>query len=401
MASAEPSGRPAVTPALSPIAGRFIPTGAMIDGDGSVATMLLDGHVLIIGQSATSPQLYDPKTGTFARTGAMTTARGGATATLLRDGRVLIAGGSNGTAVLASAELYDPTTGKFSSTGSMTAARDGQSATLLSDGRVLITGGMPPFPLAIALAYHVSSGAQGTDPVAMTGPDNLSSAELYDPQTGKFIKTGSMSVGRRGQTSTLLADGHVLVSGGASESVGGDGPALSSAELYDPVAGTFGTAGTMTSGRLYDTATLLSDGRVLIAGGIDQSGQNVATAELYDPATGTFSVTESLSLARQSHSATLLPDGQVLVAGGTHVVYETTSGGWSVVSWSTLASAELYDPKSGHFESTGSMTTARYGHTATLLPDGRVLLIAGQVTTLSAPKTTTTEGLSSAELYQP
>jgi hypothetical protein len=400
MASAEPSGTPVVTPALSPIADRFIPTGAMIDADGSLATMLHDGRVLIIGSSATSPQLYDPKTGTFTRTGSMTTDRGGATATLLQDGRVLIAGGLTDTATLASAELYDPTTGKFSRTGSMSAAREGQSATLLSDGRVLIAGGVPPYPLAMALAYHPKPGAQGTAPETMTGQPNLSSAELYDPKTGKFSITGSMSVGRRGQTSTLLADGRVLVAGGANESGGGDGPALSSAELYNPATGTFSTTATMTSGREYDTATLLSNGRVLIAGGIDESGRNVTSAELYDLATGTFSETGSLNQARQSHAATLLSDGHVLITGGLQFVYSVTSGGWSVVSWSTLASAESYDPQTGLFSPIGSMTTARYGHTATLLPDGRVLIAGGAA--MSSPlKSPTTEGLSSAELYQP
>jgi large repetitive protein len=400
LASAEPSRTPAVTTPSSQLAGRFIPTGAMIDADDGLAILLLDGRVLITGSAATSPELYDPRTGMFTRTGAMTTDRGGATATLLQDGRVLIAGGITATATLASAELYDPTMGKFSTTGSMNAARERQTATLLSDGRVLIAGGLPPSTLAMTLAYHPRSVARGTVPVTAVGPSNLSSAELYDPKTGEFSITGSMTVGRGGQTSTILSDGRVLVAGGTGESEGGDGPALSSAELYDPGTGTFSATGTMTSGREYDTATLLPNGRVLIAGGVDESGRNVTSAELYDPVAGRFRETGPLTQARQSHAATLLSNGQVLITGGRQFVYEDKPGGWGLLSWSTLASAESYDPQTGVFSPIGSMTTARFGHVATLLPDGRVLL-AGGAATSSASTKPTAEGLASAELYQP
>jgi hypothetical protein len=331
----------------------------------------------------------------------MTTDRGGQeTATLLHDGRVLIAGGSTNTATLASAELYDPRTGEFSTTGSMNAARGRHSATLLSDGRVLIAGGLPPVTLAMALAYHPGSAARGGGSVAAVGHSNLSSAELYDPKTGEFSLTGSMTVGRCGQTSTLLADGRVLVAGGTETSEGGDGPALSSAELYAPGTGTFSATGTMTSGRENDTATLLLNGDVLIAGGVDESGRNIASAELYDPVAGRFGETGPLNETRQSHAATLLSDGQVLITGGLQFVYVVKSGGWSVLSESTLASAESYDPQTGVFSPIGSMTTARYNHLATLLPDGRVL-IAGGAAMSSASTKPTTEGLASAELYQP
>jgi hypothetical protein len=209
-----------------------------------------------------------------------------------------------------------------------------------------------------------------------------------------------MTVGRCGQTSTLLADGRVLVAGGTETSEGGDGPALSSAELYAPGTGTFSATGTMTSGRENDTATLLLNGDVLIAGGVDESGRNIASAELYDPVAGRFGETGPLNETRQSHAATLLSDGQVLITGGLQFVYVVKSGGWSVLSESTLASAESYDPQTGVFSPIGSMTTARYNHLATLLPDGRVL-IAGGAAMSSASTKPTTEGLASAELYQP
>ena len=368
----------------------------MVAADGFLATRLLDGRVLVIGTTAASAELYDPDTGTFSKTGPMTTGRDSATATLLQDGRVLVAGGiSAGGNTVASAELYDPKTGKFTPTGPLSAAREGAAASLLLDGRVLITGGMPPVGLALAMAYHPGLGTGGTV-VAMTGPDNLKSAELYDPATGKFTRTGSMSISRRGHTSTLLADVRVLVVCGAESSAGGDSNALSSAELYNPATAKFTMTGTMSSGHDDHTATLLKDGRVLIAGGLDEGAQVAATAELYDPAAGTFHATGPMSHAREWHTATLLANGQVLVAGGYELTYETTNGGWRVKSMGQLASADLYDPVTGRFVPTGSMTIASSGQTATLLFDGRVLIAGGVKDT-----STGSGAVTAAELYQP
>jgi hypothetical protein len=176
-------------------------------------------------------------------------------------------------------------------------------------------------------------------------------------------------------TATLLSDGRVLITGGMT-----GGGAVASAELYDPKTGTFSATGSMATSRYGHTATLLSDGRVLIAGGWNGGG-NVASAELYDPKSGIFSSTGSMATARYGHTATLLSDGRVLIAGGVN-----RYGGYA-------SSVELYDPKTGAFNSTGSMATARYGHTATLLSDGRVL-IAGGVNRYGGYA-------SSVELYDP
>jgi phosphatidylserine/phosphatidylglycerophosphate/cardiolipin synthase-like enzyme len=132
----------------------------------------------------------------------------------------------------------------------------------------------------------------------------------------------------------------------------------------------------MSTARYGQTATLLADGRVLIVGGADGSTV-LASAELYDPATGTFSPTGSLTTARYNHTATLLADGRVLIVGGGSI-----SNGAGAV----LASAELYDPKTSSFSPTGTMSTGRYDHTATLLADGQVLIVGGTATTtLSSP----------------
>ena len=123
-------------------------------------------------------------------------------------------------------------------------------------------------------------------------------------------------------------------------------------------------------GRNQHTATLLANGKVLVAGG----GDNLATAELYDPATGTWTFTGSLNAGRGAHTAALLSDGKVLVAGGGD----------------NLATAELYDPATGTWTFTGSLNAGRYLHTSTLLTNGRVLIAGGLITAMAEARNSTT-----------
>ena len=308
----------------------------------------------------------------FTATGSMGTARPYATATLLRDGKVLIAGGMEGWNpghAVGSAQLYDPTTGQFTPTGSMTTPRIGAMATLLPDGEVLIAGG---------------SNARGY----------LRSAELYDPATGRFTETGSMPTSRILATATLLPDGQVLIVGGLDgvPDPNGDLHLPATALLYDPFTGAFTATGSLHTPREAATATLLGDGRVLVAGGDAPYGPPVMAAELYDPATGTFTPTGSLRVPRSYATATLLGDGQVLVAGGDSWLPQGDGSTWS--------SAELYDPATGTFTLTGSMTTARMFATASLLPDGRVL-VAGGDRDMGPNLGIGSHPLASAELYDP
>ena len=182
-------------------------------------------------------------------------------------------------------------------------------------------------------------------------------AELFDPKTRTFSFTGEMKVPRAGHTATLLNDGRVLLAGGFSRN--GITP---SAELYDPSTGAFAPAGDMAVARGDFTATLLPTGDVLVAGGGDRNATE--SAELFHPGTGMFTFTGSMSVPRVAHTATLLPSGKVLIAGG--------EGDQRV-----LASTELYDPSSGTFSVSGVMNSRRYKHAAILLKDGHTLIIGG------------------------
>jgi hypothetical protein len=278
---------------------------------GHTATLLADGKVLIAGgtdfltnQPVVTAELYDPATGMFTPTAHnMNVARSNHTATVIAGGKVLLAGGFNGSADVASAETYDPATDTFTATtGSMSAVRAFHTATLLNNGKVLITGSDNP-----------------------TGP-TLATAEVFDPGAGSFSSTGSMAAARKNHTATLLTtgpnSGKVMVGGGFNDTA-----ILSAAELYDPGTGTFTATGSMAVQRYDHTATLRSDGSVLMVGGVGTT----AAVELYDPASGTFAGTGGLQTARFNHTATLLKDGTALVTGGNASAEGTV-----------LATAELY-----------------------------------------------------------
>jgi len=260
------------------------------------ATLLPNGRVLITGgmSSVRSAETFDPVTNTYLSTGAMQTGRAGHTATLLSNGKVLIAGGYNGN-YLDSAELYDPSTGHFSSAGTMVIPRSGHTAVVLRDGRVLFAGGVG------------------------TGWSFLSSAELYDPRTGRFTSTGSLSAPRESHTATLLQNGKVLIAGGHR----GRRPSVmiyAGTEIYDPATGTFRAAANMMQRRHKHDAVLMADGRVLIVGGADERDRDGAyrTAETYNPATGSFTPAAEMHLTRYKLNGTTvtLSDGHVLVACG-------------------------------------------------------------------------------------
>jgi len=285
--------------------------------------------------------------GTWSYTGSMSTERSHHTATLLRTGKVLITGGKGPVGgFLATAELYDPITGQFSTTGSMHNVRAGHTATLLRNGQVLIDG-----------------GGLGDIP-----------SEIYNPASGTFTETGTPSIDRESGIATLLPDGRVLVAYGFSVSASGaEGPPVGEAELFDPSTGTYtATGGDNSCPREDLAATVLGNGQVLMTGGTNRyqgTGGTVACASLYDPASGSIESIGSMTALREGHTSTLLSDGNVLIAGGL-VIFENDAPQWH-------GSAEIYNPSSETFSATGAMTDSRFGHTATLLPNGEVLVAGG------------------------
>lgn len=361
--------------ALAQSQGMFTATGSLTrPREFHTATLLTNGKALITGGFATpssaywaSTELYDPSTGTFSPGGDMTTPRYMHTATLLPNGKVLIAGGTSGqenTFGLYSAELYDPTTGTFAATGDMTTGRRLHTATLLNNGKVLIAGGL-------------------------LSNSGLLSAELYDPTTGTFTATGDMTEAGA-DTATLLPNGQVLITRCVDSCFDLTKP--SHAELYDLVTGTFTRTGDMVDPRQgqLPTAMLLTNGKVLIAGGDLGDFGGSTSAEIYDPATGAFSATGKMTADIDAWKASvLLPDGNVLIAGE---------------SGSVTGSAELYDPVTGTFSVPSALQSAE-GHTGTLLPDGTVLLSGGWVFCSAAPVGFAPPRcggtLASAQIYHP
>ena len=342
----------ALTPAaVAQAPGGFTSTGTMNDYRAwHTATLLLNGKVLIAGggfQSARSADLYDPVTGTFTPTGNMTAERRGHSATLLPDGRVLIVGGQY--ANQPSEEVYDPSTGTFSATAAIPPAFGSQS-NLLNNGKVLLSGGGISCP-------------NGNDGCVI-----INKPEIYDPATGTATvtgdyadKTGDPYFGDGGliaAPSVLLPAGKVLIA------------AETTAEIYDPAAGTFRFTSKMTRGvhdygqSLYSiggTATLLTNGTVLLAGGELFEYAWLADAELYDPSTEKFTAIHAMNGIRSGHTATLLRDGTVLVAGGDH----TCKFAPDVLHCDALATGtEIYDPATQTFSAGQLLSRFSHGNSA-------------------------------------
>lgn len=263
------------------------------------ATALPSGELLVAGgmgageAGLSSAEVVDISAGAVTAVLSMHEARSGHTATTLPDGRVVLAGGYNG-AYLNSVEAYDPAQRRFTVIGTLTEGRSGHTATLLSDGRILVVGGVGQ------------------------GWTFLSSAELLDPTTGRSEAVGPLSVPRESQTATLLPDGRVLIVGGHN----GRHEAMevyASAEIYDPATRRFSPAGQMATARHKHDAVRLADGRVLVLGGADRTDRRYfATTEIWDPSTVSFSAGPTMLSSRYKIIGTSisLANGDVLVPAG-------------------------------------------------------------------------------------
>ncbi len=327
---------------------------------GHTATLLPDGRVLITGGSSgastfsKTAELFDPRTGTFTRTGDMLEARFGHNSTLLPNGRVLITGGYRG-GYLKSAEFYDVATGTFSLAGQMTQARSSHTVTILRDGTLLIAGG----------AFNTSA---------------TRTAEIYDPPSNHFTAVGNMTDSRDSHSATLLPSGEVLIAGGQQVSSFGT-VANQTAELYDPPSRTFSETHTMLMPRSAAASILLSTGDVLIVGGFACLRSSCVTdyPETYNRTNAAFTVGHSMNDPRASFTASPLPNGRVLVVGGARNFP------------SNNATSETYDPATKQFTRGATMKSARSSHTATVLRSGDILITGGQDGETGA--------LASAELY--
>jgi N-acetylneuraminic acid mutarotase len=372
------------------------------------ATALLNGRVLVI--SGEAMEIYDPATNTWNYTDNMRTYRYYSVATLLSDGHVLVTGGidySNTPRALASPEIYAPTTDSWtnvqSPAGNMSTARSSHSATLLPDGRLFVIGGIEPSGSSTSVEFynlnmdiwaskgnllpnmntarekHTATLLPDGRVLVVGGQNNndgpLASTEIFDPLQNTWTYAAAMNKTRYDHTATLMPNGRVLVSGGNPE-------AYSDGESYDPLTNTWSSllrpctyttpsATLLANGYLmcnfasppyihHQTTTLLLDGTLLVVGWKGTDGSPLV--EIYDPKTFTSTPAANIQKPRMNHTATLLPDGRVLVAGG--------SQGDSV---------EIYDPRTNTWTYAASMNYGRNGHTTTLLPDGRVLVVGGYV----------------------
>jgi hypothetical protein len=305
------------------------------------ATLLPDGKVLIAAGFRKGPnghsqlysntaELYEPATGKFTYTGSLHIARCGQTATLLPGGDVLITGGNNDVPRLASAELYTSSTGAWTRLPDMLAGREGHRAVLLNNRKVLIAGG-------------------SSDP----GPY----AELYNPATKKFEKAGPSPLRISGSSVVQLRDGRVFIAGGVQGK-----EAVQYSMIYDPATNKFTRSADLGIVKYKAAATLLPDGRVIIIGGSDNRDWNgqYNNTEIYDPVKNTFTRGPSLHFQRfkLKDAVVTLRNGTIVVAGGNDHI-------------------EMLRPGDTAFASVVTMDQPYYFSTATLLPDGDILLAGG------------------------
>ncbi len=363
---------------------------------GSIAILVVFSVSLFAFLPASSKAFADGEEeipGFWLLTGSLAQGRHTHTATLLLDGRVVVAGGMQDYLTdcpgLNSVEIYDPSVGMWDSAATLNQGRTNHTATLLENGKILVAGGKDSnigdildsaeiydpdldawhttIPLSSARTNHSATLLQnGTVLVAGgrfgDGPSVHASAEIFTPSTSTWAATGSLNNPREGHSATLLPDGSVLVIGGYNQGW------LSSAEIFDPLEGTWSLLPPpLVCHGVAHTATLLTNGQVLVVGGACGSGSPgiLQQAELFDPISLSWTMVQDLPEPREAHTATLLPNGMVLIVGGDDgdiPRYEH---------------AIVFDPIQSRWKSTGSLNHARRNHTATLLHSGLVLVSGG------------------------
>lgn len=347
---------------LVPKSNIFVRAGHFNDIRFSYTTTMLDDkNILIIGGTNDSinskkfnnVDIYNPINNKIIKSGKINEERYNHSATLLKDGRILLTGGYGKYGEMSSSEIYNPKTKKSIKMPNMHYSRQEHSAVLLKNGKVLIVGGHQTL-------IHKQKQI-----------NNI--AEIFDPVANKFCKAPKMNYKYfRRPFVVTLNNGKVFIAGGYKKNGKWGFPESEQryAELYDPEKNTFVSLGKMIKNHSYGTATLLKDGRVILIGGNSADKSNKATkfTEIFDPKTRSFKLAALLNDNRLFHTATLLKNGKILITGG-----ETTA----VRKTNYLYSAEIYDPNKNKFYKISNMVTPRAMHLAILLPNGNVILFGG------------------------
>lgn len=349
---------------FDPAAGTWSPAGELTTGRFIYKDILLrDGRVLFVGGwngeaiDTDSVELFDPRTLSFANGGHLTQPRREVAAAVLADGRVLIAGGMIENTALATSEIYDPATVRSSLTDRLSTARSDAAAVTMPDGRVIVAGGWNN----------------------LGGP---LSVEIYDPTTEHYSNATPATRQHLGPA-VPLRDGRILFTGYANDVFD---PAASTDVIKPAVRtdGVFVATGTPITDRTNHVATKLTDGRVLIAAGadhgtLDDLGRN-RTAEIFDPVSGSFAATSNLMVAlgqttsgNQANSSVVLADGRILFATRNY-------HGAGMADWSF----QLYDAAAGKFVSGGAPVTTKNGRAGApriiRLSDGQLVLVGESLT---------------------
>jgi N-acetylneuraminic acid mutarotase len=360
----------------SPMANTWTLTASM------PSTLSNEGAVLLVsGQVLQLPDLlYDPATATWSVASVTLSEQpsglNGISATLLPDGRVLATGGYADEA--RGSAIYDPLSQSWSTAASL-ATGAYSTTTALANGQVLNVGGAQ-----LDGEYAILSNAY-----------SLASAALFDPTANSWTSLSSGAHQGALAAAAILPSGSVLVSGGETQSISNPQDVTAAADLFDPTTNTWTSVAPMTTARAAHDATVLTDGSTLATGGFNNdSGLVFASAERYGAQANIWTPTGAMANARYAHSASLLGNGMVVVAGGSNAIIG------SCTCTTFIAAAELYNPTTNIWTTTGSLATARYAHTATVLPNGNVLVAGGFGGT---PNTLQNVGavLASAEIYSP
>jgi N-acetylneuraminic acid mutarotase len=315
-----------------------------------------------------SVELGDPVTGAWDTTTSLPSLRDAPVVVGLPDGRALVTGGAAGEDVgwsaYSSTYLFDPTSRRWSRSGLMNTARTATAATVLLDGRVLVAGG------------------QFLDRAAPEQARALDSSEVWDPRSGAWSRTRRLAMTRIGASAVTLADGRVLIVGG---SVSRESAPIeqASAEVYDPDSGRWISAGTLATARSGFALVALEDGGAIVAGGFGGQGTDarasLSSVERFDPVSSMWSSADDLPVPVAGAAGIRLDDGRVLLAGGSVHEAELIDADAGTFTSGLTADASVFDPQTGTWTATTPMPSPRAGAAVVLLADGSALFLGGSL----------------------